>query len=442
MRWLPTGDSATIVLIEDLGGSRYLAEVFRVADERRLHEIASGPRLVYALGYDVGLDLPEGPLALAESGAVLPPPDRVLLLVAAQGVGSEWAPKALPEEIRALKFALPSACAEVQHDSASITDTLGDSPTVLLAMSDEAAFMVTLDHKFFKLSFVTTMTGVTMSATTIVVPGLTSTTTYIAGARAPDGELWLFDDNRGVFRGTVESGFRPAPSRKLDAGRLLRVASSIDVPFELFALTADHGVERFDGQEWTTKRAPTRSSPNDKGMAIAWVESSTAFFIDEDGSGLFEISGNDIIRRPISVCTGAVPYNVRFHTVGYLPGLGPNGVLAGLSNGALCQRTPSGWTLAESTPVLAQRTQDIIPLGRGALVGGQHRKYTEWVPGSQQDCEVLTLDGPPNGTDANVVAQLGSRVVLAAPGGWKEGDQHFEANLLVWWLEEKTPPAR
>lgn len=74
MRWLPTGDSATIVLIEDLGGSRYLAEVFRVADERRLHEIASGPRLVYALGYDVGLDLPEGPLALAESGRRYRPP--------------------------------------------------------------------------------------------------------------------------------------------------------------------------------------------------------------------------------------------------------------------------------------------------------------------------------------------------------------------------------
>lgn len=438
VRWLPSADVATIVLIQEVAGSpRYQAEILPIDAEPRLREVAAGPRVVFALAYAHPLSPREGRLSLSEEGVALPLPSRTMRLVAAQGAGTEWVQlDAPPEDIRALRFAELSPCIDFRSEEASVPGTWNVAPTILLPINENEALLGTERGQFFRLQFVDVANETTLQVTDETQRAsttLTSSSPHFAGAIAPDGEMWLFDGGRGVIRGTPDAGFRPGPPRTLDHWGRLELAASPTPPFELFALTNLRGVEHFDGTHWKTLRAPTATTieSSDLGLSIAWLEPGLAVLTDlrDHNSELLVIDSSGRTSPP--EIRPVAPGGYHFHAVGYSPYLAPDHRgLAGLSNGVLFRRDQSAWAEVKGHRPIGTRTQNIIPVAGGALIGGRFRVYSQWTP--LRDCPTYELRSGHSTYDARLVAQVGRRIVTAALGGHKESE--VKGDIGIAWL--------
>ena len=203
-----------------------------------------GPLSLAYAAYGVppeSLGLVLGPLVSRGDGGPLPA-SRLALEGAqldADDVFSGWAPlPTLPASLEAVRVV--SACARFGATPFR-TPPRGDGG-VLEALPDGTALASTVDGPFFRV----TPTGLTPLALPDTLPRTVSHT-------AADGTVWLFGREGRAAAGTLEAGFRPAPSapEPHELVALTAVPGSTRA-LELFVVSSRGDLYRFDGARWTT----------------------------------------------------------------------------------------------------------------------------------------------------------------------------------------------
>lgn len=390
--WLPA-NTAQMVLIVDLDRAEVPTITARRVGEAaiKLSVPATGHRF-YVLAYDAAPDLPEGVLTVSEAGLTLPKPSATYTLM-----GDQWLPATLPSAVASLRLKELRPCFSFHQLSYQIPGTADEQPTLLLPLEGGETLLGTDVGNFFRLN----------PSGAVPLTELSTSTPHLAGARAPDGELWLLGASGRVVHGRLGSAFQEGPPRALHEGINLRVETAHEsAPFELFTLTATLGVEHFDGRSWTILRAPTGRPINRSAARIAWLRPGAVVMLGADVDVLTEIEvGSPIreIRRPLPVVASLDA----FFAAGYVNGIG---ALVGSRFSVVYRRTAQ-WDPLPSPPTNNTMLQ-IIPLKGGALLGGHTSEFFEWFEGFGH-CPPMRVPVP---YDVTFFALQGENIYLAVPG--------------------------
>lgn len=390
--WLPA-NSAAMVLIVDLDRAEVpTITAHRIGEAAFKLRVAEADHRFYVLAYDTAPDLPEGPLTVSEAGLPMPSPSATYALV-----GDQWQPATLPSAVANLKLKELRPCFAFDQLSYQIPATTDEQPTLLLSLDGDETLLGTYSGSFFRLS----------PSSAIPLTELSTATPHLAGARAPDGELWLLGAQGRVVHGRLGSPFREGPPLALREGISLRVETAHEsAPFELFTLTATLGVEHFDGQSWTTLRAPTGYPINRSAGRIAWLRPGAVVMLGADVDVLTEIEvGGTIreIRRPLPVVASLDA----FFAAGYVDGIG---ALVGSRFSVVYRRTAQ-WDRLPSPPTNNTMLQ-IIPLKGGALLGGHTSEFFQWFDGFGH-CPPMRVPVP---YDVTYFVVQGENIYLVVPG--------------------------
>lgn len=389
IRWIPASGLESIVVIDEVeGASRPRLSLFQRSDERYLEELSPGRHTIFSLGFREPLKSLATPLELYEDGVELPPPDELRRLFVGPGAASPWQTLTeLPTRLAALKLKAATPCLRLKATKAyAIPNPRPLNPTLLVPLGPGSFLLGTDVGPFFEV------TASSFKART----ELSTATPHQAGLAGPDGQIWLFGEGGAVMRAKLTPGslaieLAPDARRPLAQSPFRQVVASRDGrPFELFTLTADRGIEHFDGQRWTVLRPPSGLPPDGHELSITWVKQGTVAFLE---SGTSQVTELDVRggERNIDFELPQTHLTIdTLHVLGYFDRVG---AMVGSDYGVVFRRDGQRWPkLPTPTSNRVQHFHSLQSAGfAGGLWGGKNGEYVQWWDTYDGSCPLVSF---------------------------------------------------
>lgn len=410
-RWISSSALASIVLVDEVqGSSRPRVTLYQGPDEVYVETLGPGTHGLFSLGFREPLTNLATPLELNELGVELPPPDEVRQLLVGPEVASPWQEIAdLPTRIASLKFTTSTPCLKFTAATAvTIPNEQQMNPTLLVPLGEGHFLLGTDLGPFYKVT--------SESFEPLTKPS--SSTPHKAGLLDPSGQIWLFGEDGAVVRGSTALDFVPVATRPLASSPLRQVVQSRDGrPFELFTLTADQGVEHFDGQSWSVLRRPLGVPSDGHELSLGWVKQGTVAVLESQTSSATEL---DIHGReeafPLKIPQTHLTIDT-VHVLGYFDGVG---AFVGSNFGVVFRRGAQGWSMIP--PQTSNRVQHFHSLQSagyfGGLWGGRNGEYVQYYDGFDGTCPLVLI---PNQRDFEFMEPIGESGEFLAVNGAPPG---------------------
>jgi hypothetical protein len=408
VRWVSSSELASIVLVDEIQGSaRPRVTLYQDPDQVYVEALSPGTHGLFSLGFRQPLANLATPLELDELGVELPAPDEMRQLLVGSEAASPWQKiPELPTRIASLKFKTSTPCVHLRAGTPNTIPSQQQLNPALFLPLGEGRFLLGTDvGPFFKVT----------SETVELLTKLSSSTPHKAGLVDPSGQIWLFGEDGVVVRGSAALDFVPEAPRPLASSPLRQVVQSRDGrPFEVFTLTADQGVEHFDGQRWSVLRWPRGLPVGGRELSLGWVkqgmvaviESQTAIVTELNIHGIEEVRPLDLPQTHLTLDS--------VHVLGYLDGVG---AFVGSDYGVAFRRGAEGWRMLQ--PQTSNRVEHFHSLQSagyfGGLWGGRNGEYVQWYDGFDGACPLVLIPNQrnyefvePTGTDGDFLAVNGA----------------------------------
>ncbi|MCK6549447.1 hypothetical protein L6R52_26645 [Myxococcota bacterium] len=369
------------------------------------------------------LGLTAGPVPVLAAGRAVPATSDVWTARADGGVAGAWQASSIDAPvIAALRIEDVAPCSVFEETRIELP-TFAEAQFVE-RVTERGVLVGTEDDELFYVE----RAGATQVA---APPGrLGMSLTFFGAYLDEGGEIWLGADLGGIWRGRLVPRGCDAvvdPCRELEAAevgiltksdKVFGVAGpSSGVPRELFALTEEGAVERFDGAMWSRIHDLSGSPRYTFRGAIAWLDASETIFASiRDGHVLRWVSGavqvEELPRSEDAAVTALV------HAPGY-------GTIAGDERGALFAHLGGTWT---ELPIRATAgVRDLAVRGRGFVWSDDDGAVGQHVPGGARCAPTVPASVGDTKPHATIV---GASVVLAG--------QSSLGHLAVRWLDPSS----
>jgi hypothetical protein len=186
---------------------------------------------------------------------------------------------------------------------------------------------------------------------------------YVAGYRAPDGELWLMSLDGETVRGRLGAGFTAvtstAPLERSE--RIWLEGSHGDAPFELYAETDSRAFLRLEGSTW---QLIERSRQHDGVFRpdLVWTGPNEAVAI-----GVGDVRNTVVKYANGTVMQDVLPENSGLSSIAFTPELG---LIVGRDNGAIWHKNgDSPWKPLPSSGRELHYVRAITPISNGFFYG-------------------------------------------------------------------------
>lgn len=367
-RWLPAPNAKAVLFFEQTTAGLIGAQAREVSEEAEQWSVEPTPRQIIALAYERSLSdlgLRSGPLEPSPVGGQLPTSGARIfeLNVEASGIGTWQEKTQLPAVLQSLRLTELLPCAHFEPQYYRLPATQNLEAQIGLAIDQGRALVGLNDHRFFEIS----------RSGTRQLTELSTATPSHSGFRSSSGELWLVGLDGRMVHGTVAGGFTPAPPLELPAAGVILDGAHEDAPFELYALSADLRLARFDGERWTT--LTSSGTIDDRARhRLAWIEPGKVGVIGPATNRVFEIQASG---RSQSVAVDVALTDSVF-TIAHVDRVG---TFIGTRSGRAFLRTADGWKEQRGAPSTV-KVDVITEAGDGGmLMGGEGGELVEWSPG-------------------------------------------------------------
>lgn len=367
-RWLPAPSAKAVLVFELTAAGVTKAEAHEISEAAELWSVEQTQRQVVALAYDrplSDLGLKSGPLQPSADGGLIPTSGATIfqLNVQPSGLGGWEEQRQLPQELKSLRLAelLPCARFDAQYYRLPATQNL--YAEVGLPIDDSHALVAINDGRFFEAS----RSGARL------LTELSTATPHHSGFRTSGGELWLAGRDARLVHGTVAGGFTPAPPLEIPASGVILDGAHEDAPFELYALSADLRLARFDGSRWTTLTSSAAVDDRTR-PRLGWIEPGKVAVIGPATDRVLEVQ--------VGGRTQSVGLDVALtDSVFAIAHVDRVGSFIGTRNGRAFLRTTDGWKEQRGAPSTVK--VDVITAAGdgGMLMGGEGGEMVEWSPG-------------------------------------------------------------
>jgi hypothetical protein len=358
---------------------------------------ASEPIVLHAIFYDrplAELGLPPGKQKIVDEGPAIPSPDQILTATLGEGPFEWTALASLPAELASIRLETTLACAKWAVAPIDLEGVPGSGGRVLAPLGGERWLFASVAGRFFLVT--------RQGATAIDTP---TTTPHVGSFTDSSGTVWLLGDRGRVATYRLDSGFedRGTTASRSGDGDTGDLAGSSALPPELFAVSRNGVIDRFDGTSWRTvvgDPLPDHDSPG-----VAFLEPESAIAIGpRNGSAIVYDHGR--ISEEI-VDDG-------LNAIAHIDGLG---TVIGTVRGRYWLRNGSSWTPIPAPPS-STVVRALAPFRGGFVAGTINGLVTQYHP-QLGFCEAEQLGS--NGITRIVPTETG--FVLTAIHELPMGDQ-------------------
>lgn len=396
-RWLPTPNAKAVLVFELTAAGVVGAQAHEISEMAEQWSVEPTPRQIIALAYERSLSdlgLRSGPLEPSPVGGLLPTSGATIfeLNVEPGGLGAWKEMAQLPASLESLRLTELLPCAHFEPQYYRLPATQNLEAQIGLAIDEGHALVGINDHRFFEVG----RSGARL------LTELSTATPHHSGFRSSSGELWLAGVDGRMVRGTVAGGFTPAPPLEVPATGVVLDGAHEDAPFELYALSADLRLARFDGSRWST--LTSSGAIDDRARhRLAWIEPGKVAVIGPATDRVLEIQASGRVQ---SVAVDVALTDSVF-AVAHVDRVG---TFIGTRNGRAFLRTADGWKEQRGAPSTVK--VDVIAAAGdgGMLMGGEGGELVEWSPGYGY-CPLVSLG---TGRRIEFAVSLGRDLVIVS----------------------------